>query len=1231
MKLYQIVKSCDIIRIMKKVANPFSTGGGGNNFENHIDASFVALMLTGGYAPCLRCWPITKIKFQNKIRGYETDDILVIVEDANSKKQQRLIGQIKYSINITKGDTTFGRVIEDAWKDFNNAKVFKKGEDIIALITGPLSQPDVHNVPWLLNQARLTEDVDEFFTHVKQGYFSSCEKREKFDAIRHHLKVANGNKDVPNNELYEFLRHFYILGYDLGNEYGVVLSLLHSHMSQFQPQYLESVWSRIVNIVQIYNQNAGTITRKKLPDDLLEEFEKKSLGVEMPEEFKTVQKRTDWMQHPDATYLALVVLIGAWQDKSQYDREVIAQLLGISYDEWLKKVQEILCYPDNPLSLKDGVWKVVNRTELWDQLGVRILDKNIDTFKLWALSVLKESDPAFEMPAEERYMANIHGKVMKYSPALRQGIAEGLAILSTHPDVCSNCSQGKVEATCGWVINQLLAKADHVLWGSLNDLLPTLAEVDPDKFLVGVEDAMSMMLCPFMKLSPQEGNGITGNNYLTGLLWALEGIAWDEKQLVRACVVLSKLASYDTGGQRANRPSNSLATILMPWFPQTLASVDKRKVAVQTIIKECSGIVAWNFLLQLLPSQNKISSRTHKPIWRKSIPDDWKDGVTIEEYWQQVSFYVELAVDNAGRNADKISKLIYYFDNLPEPDLDKILLSLTSHPILDLPEEQLLSIWEYLIRFTKKHRRYSYAKSALSNGLITRIEQFSDKLVPKNLFNLYQHLFSDRDSDFYDDNKNLQEQEEKINTKRKNAISEIFQQDGVEGVIQFAETVSSPHRVGQALIVITDSVIEGTLLPHFLDTSDDKHKALVSSFIWSNHFEKGWEWSDNIDKSVWTSVQIGQFLAYLPFTNKAWERASEWLQGEESEYWTRANVDAYYADGDITIAIDKLIENDRPHAAINCLDRMRSSEQTIDTNQCIRVLRAALLSREPSHTMNVYNIVELIKFLQANPSVNQDKLCEVEREYVPLLDQHGGITPRTLERKLANDPKYFCEIIQLIYRSNKEERLPEPTEESKAIATNAGQLLQGWNIPPGVIELIYRSNKEERLPEPTEESKAIATNAWQLLQGWNIPPGTRECETFSEENFIEWIQNVKAACIESGHLKVALANIGKVLIHAPPDPKGLWIHHAVAKELNNQENDDMRKGFRMGEYNSRGAYRVIPTAKPEIELAEKFRDKAEDLENAGFHRFAKTLKDLADGYDKEDEWIINDYKDSNDE
>ena len=1172
---------------MAKVANPFSTGSGGAHFEAHIQASFVVLMLTGGCAPCLPCWPITEIKLQNRIDSFDTDDIVVIVENANNKKQRQLIGQIKYSINITKRNAMFGRVIKDAWKDFN-AEGFKKGEDIIVLITGPLSKTDVRNVPWLFDQARSTKDAAEFLTHVNQSHFSSHDKQQKFDVIRHHIKVANGNNDVLDNELYEFLKHFHLLGYDLGNEYGVVLSLLHSHISQFQQQYPKLVWSRIVDFVQTWNQNAGTITRENLPEDLLEAFEKKVVVVkEMPKRFKAAQEssKTDWVQHPDAAHLALVVLIGAWQNESQYDRDVIEQLLGISYDKWLKKAQEILLSSDSPLSLKNGVWKVVNRTELWDQLRVRIFDQNIDTFMPLALAVLKEPDPAFEMPAEERYMASIHGKVMKCSRVLRQGIAEGLAILGAQPNACSNCSQGKVEATCGWVINQLLTDANHVLWGSLNELLPTLAEVDPDEFLDGVEKAMRMTPCPFNELFFQEGNGITGGNYLTGLLWALEGIAWDEKQLVPVCVVLGELASHDPGGQWANRPSNSLATILMPWFPQTLASADKRKVAVQAIFNKCSDIVAWNLLLQLLPGQNKISSRTHKPIWRKSIPDDWKDGVTIREYWQQVSFYVEFAVDKAGHNADRLSKLIGYFNNLPEPDLNKILLSFTSQPILDLPEEQRLSIWEHLTRFTKRHRRYSYTEWALPNDIITRIEQVAEQLVPRNPFNLYQYLFSARNSDLYDDTKNLQEQEEKINTKRENAISEIFQKNGIEVVIQFAEIVSSPNHVGQALSVITDAVIERTLLPHFLDTPNDKHKDLVGNFIYFKHLEKKWEWSDNIDKSVWTSTQIGQFLAYLPFTNEAWERASEWIQGEESEYWTRTNANAYDGDGDITIAIDKLIENDRPHAAIKCLDKMRCSEQTIDTNQCIRVLRAALLSREPNYAMDEHYTAELIKFLQTNSSVNQDDLCEVEWGYFPLLDYHGGVVPRTLERKLANDPKFFCEVIQLIYRSTKE---------------------------------------ESPYKELTEKAGADATNALQLLHGWKIPPGTQEDGTFSKESFIEWIQKVKVACIESGHLKVALANIGKVLIHAPPDPKGLWIHRAVAKELDDRENGDMRESFRNGKYNLRSFRFVNPTGKPESELAEKFRNEADEVENAGFSRFASTLRKLAKGYDQEAEGIIDD-------
>ncbi|MCO1335939.1 hypothetical protein MO867_16520 [Microbulbifer sp. OS29] len=1170
----------------KKLSNPASTGGSGVHFEAHVQASFVTLMLTGGHAPCLPCWPIAEIKLQSKIDGFDTDDLVVVVENMNSNERRKLLAQIKRSITITQGCTLFGEVMQAAWNDFNNRAVFSRDKDVIALITGPLSVTDAHNVQWLLNQARHTKDVDEFFRNVQQANFSPSKSAEKLEVIRHHLRGANGGNDVSRGELYDFLNHFHLLGYDLGNEFGVVLSLLHSHISQFQQQYPQWVWSRVVDIVQTWNQDAGTITPSKIPDDLLGAF-KQRVVAEMPEEFKAAQEKpkTDWTQHPDATYLALAVLLGSWNEKNECDIEAINQLLGLSYDEWLKKAREILHCSDSPLSLRNGIWKVVNRAELWSLLGSRILDQNLDTFKSLAVSVLKEADSAFELPAEERYAASIHGKVLKCSHVLRKGIAEGLAILGSQQEACDNCSQGQAETTCILVIRNLLIDADWVLWGSLNGLLPTLAEAAPDEFLDVVEKAMRLTPCPFDELFSQEGNGITGDNYLTGLLWALEGLAWDEQYLVRACVALGELACHDPGGQWANRPANSLVTILLPWLPQTLASVDKCKVAVHTILQECPDI-AWNLIIQLLPGQHQISSGSYKPTCRKIIPDDWEKVVTHKEYWQQASFYAELAVTAAGQDTARLSELIDHFDNLPKPAFDQLLQVLISAPILNLPEDQRLSIWDHLTKFTNEHRRFSDAKWALPDNLITSIEHVAQQIAPTNPFNLHQHLFTDRDLDLYEENGNWEEEQKKLNTRREMAISEIYHQDGADGVIRFAESVDSAGQVGQALGAISDSVIKSTLLPPFLGSADNNRRALVSGFIWRRYHLGGWEWCDDLDKSDWTPEQVGQFLAYLPFTKETWDRASQWLQAQECEYWTRTGANAYQADGDLSDGVEKLIEHGRPHAAIHCLGRMRHTKQPIDISQCVRALLAAPTSSEPSYAMDRYHIVELIKFLQTEPSVNQDDLFRVEWAYIPLLDRDRAAAPQLLESRLVNDPEFFCEIIRLIYRSKKEGQPPR---------------------------------------EPTEESKAIATHSRRLLRKWRTPPGTKQDGTFSEGRFTEWLQRVMEVCTESGHLEVALIHIGEVLIHTPSDPDGLWIHRAVAAALNNREADDMRDGYRAGTYNSRGVHCIDPTGKPERELANQFWSKAEDVENAGFQRFSVTLRGLADGYNREAERIIDDY------
>lgn len=890
----------------------------------------------------------------------------------------------------------------------------------------------------------------------------------------------------------------------------------------------------------------------------------------------------EWAQGSDAADLAIAVLLGAWNEKYEADCKIAETLAGKPYAHWVERMREFTHRPNTPLTYQDGKWKFAVRYEGWYALGPRLFDEHLDRLRSVMVTVLREKDPKFDLPADERYAAQIHGKVLAHSQPLREGLAESLALLGSHPGALTRASFSKAEETAIFAVRQILSDADWVLWASLNDVLPLLAEAAPGEFLNVVEKALNSDPCPFDEVFAQEGDGLMGRTYMSGLLWALETLAWDANHLSRVLICLGELAARDLGGRWANRPANSLTTILLPWLPQTCASVDKRVAAVKTLLSELPDM-GWKLLLSLLPQSHSMSLGSRRPAWRETIPDDWEKGVTHQEYWQQVSSYAELTVTAAGHDTARLAELIDHFDSLPQPAFDQLLQVIASQPISALPEEQRLSIWHHLTKFTNKHRRFSDAKWALPDKLITRIEQVSKQLAPTDPFHLYQPLFTDRDFDLYEENGDWEEQRKKLDTRREKAICEIFQQNGAEGVIRFAESVSSPAQVGHALGVIADSIIERSLLPHFLDSPDNNRKALVSGFIWRRYHQKGWKWCDDLDKSNWTPQQIGQFLACLPFTKEAWDRASEWLKVQESEYWTRTGANAYQAEGDLAIAIEKLIKHGRPHAAINCLDRLRHAKEPIDSNQCVRALLAALSSSEPSYAMNRYSIVELIKFLQAEPSVNQDDLFKVEWAYLPLLDRHSGAAPEFLESKLANDPDFFCEVIQLIYRSKKEDQ-PEK--------------------------------------EPTEKLRAIATNAWRLLHEWKTPPGMQKDGSFSAERFTEWLQRVKEVCTESGHLEVALIHIGKVLIYTPPDPDGLWIHRAVADELNHREADAMCTGFSTGTYNSRGVHCIDPSGKPERELAEQFRSKAEEIENAGFQRFAVTLRGLANVYDREAERIV---------
>ncbi|MGO5065562.1 MULTISPECIES: hypothetical protein [unclassified Clostridium] len=256
----------------KEQSNPFSTGGGGVNFETKVQATFALFMLAEKFVPCLPNYPIEKIKLQGKYDGFDTDDCIVYVKNRETDKSSKLLIQIKHSISITENDPVFREVIQAAWNDFENQQLFNEDTDEIALVTAVLSKTDIKNVRPLFDWACFSENETEFLKKVNSNKFSSSEKKKKLKAFRKNLDSAKGQA-VTDKELWRFMKKFHLLAYDLDSDSSIVSTMIQSFISQCVGEEENNIWEKVISIVQSCNQNAGTIKRLNFPCEICDKFQ----------------------------------------------------------------------------------------------------------------------------------------------------------------------------------------------------------------------------------------------------------------------------------------------------------------------------------------------------------------------------------------------------------------------------------------------------------------------------------------------------------------------------------------------------------------------------------------------------------------------------------------------------------------------------------------------------------------------------------------------------------------------------------------------------------------------------------------------------------------------------------------------------------------------------------------------------------------------------------------------
>ena len=532
-------------------------------------------------------------------------------------------------------------------------------------------------------------------------------------------------------------------------------------------------------------------------------------------------------------------------------------------------------------------------------------------------------------------------------------------------------------------------------------------------------------------------------------------------------------------------------------------------------------------------------------------------------------------MDHAKNDINRLKELVSQLDNLPWTALSILIGYLSSDKVVTLDDGEKVDVWEKLMDVVLKHRKYSDANWAMPAKLVDRISNVALLLVPSSPIFKYRRLFGQHE--LHSEKGDYQEQEREVATQRTAAIGEILTNLGVSALLEFAHSSKYPIEVGQALGRIEGINQDSVLLPEKINDPDKVITEVVRGYIWSRFHLLGWEWVDQLDKCNWSDEQKARFLICLPFIKETWSRSAALLGENEIMYWSGADARPYSLKEDLPQVIDKLLHYKRPRAAVQCLQWMLYEKMEVSLEQAYQALLNNLTSDEPPNSLDQHDTLELIKWVQNNPNVDTNALSRIEWLYLSWLDHLFGHAPTTLELRLANEPEFFCEVIRIVFKSEKPE------------------------------------NNSEEL---TEESKQFATHVYELLFQWRKPPGTMPDGSFNQDKLKKWLVEVKRSCKESGHLGIALDQVGKVFAYYPSDPGGLWIHKAIAEILNDKGSQDMRDAFNVQRFNMRGVH-GFTAGEAEKEIALDWKRRAEEVEKAGYIRFGTSLRKFAASYERD--------------
>lgn len=897
-----------------------------------------------------------------------------------------------------------------------------------------------------------------------------------------------------------------------------------------------------------------------------------------------VMDESKWKYQDKINEIIPALLIGRWDENKEGDRKVLEQISGESYDVYSEKLYKWLEVESPPLIKIGSTWRLTSPFDAWTNLSKHVSSSYFEILEDCFIEVMSEIDPVLEMDPEERFMAPLQGKESRFSSWCREGLTQSLILIGLHGDKLKFQHKFNAQEWVDAVIKKLLYNNSGDLWVSRNSEMPLIAEASPKSFFESAYHSLSLDDKPIMKMFIEEDGFISPTSHHTGLLWALEGLAWTEEYVYDASILLAKLTTLDPGGKLSNRPLNSLREIYMPWHYQTLASLDERiKILEQIIKKEYEA--GWKLLNKMIPDgSGEAAFSTHKLRWRL-FERSFNNQYLWSEIYETHSKILEILIQYFDFSESKLIDLLDRSQSkqIEQSDREKVLSSIESN--LSKIEVNYNLAWQKLRKVLSHHRSYQDAHWAMPEEQLTRYEAIYMKLEPSDPIERVIWMFDDHWPEFPEGTQrkelSYEEQEKLIQGKRVEGLKSIYKEFGFDKIKQLAKTVKESWIYGGTVAHVIDKEEEILSLCEYLKVDETHVQNFIQRFIFQKSLINGINWVfelyEKLNSFNYSDEQLARIFYKVDQTKDVWEFLNNTTEKIQICYWK--NIYPHFwglSENEFIFGIDKLLEVRR---FISALDIAYHEPNKLPSEKLVEILQKAGSEKSDEEKgLSSFHVTRLMEVLEEREDVEKIALLRLEWLYLPYLSSYGsGRKPKFLHEELANNPEFFIEVLKWVYKSDKDDEVAEDISD--------------------------------------EIKRNRAMSAFDLFRTWKQMPGTDKEGKIDDRFLRDWITTVRKMAEESGRLKAADVQIGSVLAQYPENEEP-WPPMEICKIIEEINTDTLKSSFSSAVFNKRGSSTRGTFDGGNIERghAEYFRKQANTIKYE-FPETAKILNNLALGYE----------------